>query len=161
MDVSQAIAQRRSIRGYTGEDVSEADIEAILDSGRWAPSGLNNQPWRFRVLRGADKDSICGFTKYSRIIEEAPACIAVFMDEKDCYSRDKDLQAVGACIQNMLLRIHELGLGGVWLGEILNQKEKVAEALGVDCELMAVIALGHPSEAVREPDRKGLKELII
>ncbi|MDD5617094.1 MAG: nitroreductase family protein [Candidatus Methanoperedens sp.] len=26
-------------------------IEKIIDAGRWAPSGLNNQAWRFIVVR--------------------------------------------------------------------------------------------------------------
>jgi nitroreductase len=45
------------------------------------------------------------------------------------------------------LTIHALGLGGVWLGEILKNKEKVRELLGADqdLELMAVVALGYPS----------------
>jgi nitroreductase len=60
----------------------------------------------------------------------------------------KDVQAVGACIQNMLLTIRSIGLGGVWLGEILKNKQKVEELLGAgeDLELMAVVALGHPHE---------------
>jgi nitroreductase len=41
-----------------------------------------------------------------------------------------------------------MGLGGVWLGEILKNKEKVGELLeaGENLELMAVVTLGHPDE---------------
>ena len=41
-----------------------------------------------------------------------------------------------------------MGLGAVWLGEILKNREKVKEVLEVseDLELMAVLALGHPTE---------------
>jgi hypothetical protein len=69
----------------------------------------------------------------------------------------KDVLAVGASIQNMLLTIHSMGLGGVWLGEILKNKERVGELLGAEAglELMAVIALGYPdgktSRSEREP----------
>ncbi len=41
------LISRRSIRQYTEKAVSREDITAILEAGRWAPSGLNNQPWRF------------------------------------------------------------------------------------------------------------------
>ena len=37
----------------------------------------------------------------------------------------KDVQGVAAAMENILLAIHLIGLGGVWLGEILNQKEMV------------------------------------
>ncbi|MBD3388894.1 MAG: nitroreductase family protein [Candidatus Altiarchaeales archaeon] len=160
MEVSDAIANRRSIRKYTGEEVSDNDIKAVLEAGRWGPSGLNNQPWKFKVLKGKVKDSIAEHTRYGHIIEAAPACIAVFLDVENSYNRDKDLQAIGACIQNMLLRIQSLGLGAVWLGEILNQREKVEETLGVEHELMAVIALGHPGEE-GSSDRKDMGELLL
>src|SRR6218665_1554909 len=45
--VLQAIRQRRSIRRYTDEAVSDEAVRLILEAGIWAPSGLNNQPCRF------------------------------------------------------------------------------------------------------------------
>jgi nitroreductase len=161
MDTSEAITGRRSVREYTKEDIQEDVVSAILDAGRWAPSGLNNQPWRFMVLRGAKKDAIARYTKYGDIIRGAPVCVAVFFDDESGYSRTKDLQAVGACIQNILLRIHDLGLGGVWLGEILNRRAEVEKELDVGYELMAVIAFGRPTEKGGSPERKELGELII
>ena len=94
--------------------------------GSWAPSGLNNQPWRFVIVRDSQlRSDLADCTKYGKIIRNAPVCIAVFMDQSKSYDRVKDLQAIGACIQNMLLSIHDLGLGAVWLGEILNKKGKL------------------------------------
>ena len=75
--------------------------------------------------------------------------ICVFLDRQACYDVRKDHQSAGACIQNMLLAAHALGLGAVWLGEIINQEDDVAAVLGVDgerYELQAVIALGHPDQ---------------
>jgi nitroreductase len=73
--------------------------------------------------------------------------------------------AVGASIQNMLLTIHSMELGGVWLGEILKNKEKVGELLRVDkdLELMAVVALGHPNgRALRsaKQDKPGKRDRL-
>ena len=90
-----------------------------------------------------------------RLSKKLP-CIAVFLDHLRVYDRTKDVQAVGASIQNMLLTIHSMELGGVWLGEILQNKEKVGELLRVDkdLELMAVVALGHPNgRALRSAKR--------
>jgi len=47
----QVINDRRSIRNYTDEKVSEEDLRLILESARQAPSGENAQPWRFIVVR--------------------------------------------------------------------------------------------------------------
>jgi len=44
------IQDRRSIREYTDEPVSEEHIEMILEAARQAPSGENAQPWRFIIV---------------------------------------------------------------------------------------------------------------
>ena len=115
----ETIKTRRSIRRFKKEPVSEEALDQILESGAWAPSGKNNQPWKFAVIRDtALKKSMAALTHSQSIIQGAPVCVAVFLDHSRVYDRTKDVQAVGACIQNMLLTIHSLGLGGVWLGEI-------------------------------------------
>jgi nitroreductase len=156
--VIETIKTRRSIRQFSKEPVSDETVNQILESGLWAPSGKNNQPWKFAIVQDLTlKETLATFTHSRSIIQGAPVCIAVFLDHSRVYDRTKDLQAVGACIQNMLLTIHSLGLGGIWLGEILKNKEKVAELLGAgkDLELMAVVALGHlakkPCEGERDP----------
>ena len=156
-----AIRERRSVRRFTKDKVSQKDIEDMIEAGIWAPSGLNNQPWKFKVLIRQEKNKIAIYTKYGKIIEEAPACIAVFLDNEKSYNRDKDLQAIGACIQNMLLEIHAKGFGGVWLGEILNQKTEVQQVLGIKNELMAVIAFGKPSEPPKKGQRLPKEEFIL
>lgn len=160
----EEIRTRRSIRKYRSDDVDDKIINFIMEMGTWAPSGLNNQPWKFVVIRDSVlKDEVSSQTKYSSIIQAAPVCIAVFLDNSQSYDRVKDIQACGACIQNMLLTIHNLGMGGVWLGEILKNRESVEKILDVpeSCELMAVIALGHTDEKKKEGSRKPLEDVIL
>jgi nitroreductase len=47
----KVIQDRRSIRDYTDEPVSDSDLDLILEAGRQAPSGENAQPWRFIIVR--------------------------------------------------------------------------------------------------------------
>jgi nitroreductase len=47
----KVIQDRRSIREWTDEPVSEEDLQMILEAGRQAPSGENAQPWRFIIVR--------------------------------------------------------------------------------------------------------------
>jgi nitroreductase len=49
--VWEAIYNRRSVRKFTDEPVSEEDIRRICEAGRWAPSGENSQGWRFIIIR--------------------------------------------------------------------------------------------------------------
>jgi len=52
MNVTEAVRSRQSIRAFLDKPVAREDIEAILDSARFAPSGGNLQPWRAYVLGG-------------------------------------------------------------------------------------------------------------
>jgi len=162
--VIDTILNRRSVREFTDKPVSKEDINTILNAGHWAPSGLNNQPWRFIVIRNPEtirKLSEC--THYSGIVAGAPLLIATFLDNETSYNRTKDIEAIGAAIQNMLLACCELGLGGGWLGEILNQKEKVNSIL--ECpsklELMSALAIGEPIPKERTSTRKTLSEIVF
>jgi nitroreductase len=164
LDIIEDIRSRRSVRKFTLEQVSDELIDRILEAGRWAPSGLNNQPWRFAVVkdRGLITD-ISKLTHYDKVVRGAQVLIPVFIDTEKIYHREKDIQGIGACLQNMLLEIHSLGLGAVWLGEIIRSNLPIKQLLGLgnDLELMAVIALGWPDEKPRTTKRKTLKELIV
>ena len=160
----ESIKLRRSIRKFTSQEIADEQVQQIIEAGMWAPSGLNNQPWRIAIIKDPHtRKSIAPLTRYAPIIEGAPLLLVVFLDAGASYDRTKDIQAIGACMQNMLLTIHDLGLGGVWLGEILKNKEQVAKILDApdSFELMAVIALGHPAEKGGRAYRKGVEEIVF
>lgn len=164
MDFLRVIRERRSIREYQDKPLPKGALEKILDAGRWAPSGLNNQPWRFFVIENRDKLlSLSKFTKYAAIIANARLALCVFLDYGSLYNRDKDIMAVGACIENMLLAAHALGVASCWLGEIINRKKEVQEFLKIDedLELMAVVTLGISAQDLSESCRKDIKSLLI
>ncbi len=50
----QVIQDRRSIRDYTDEPVSDQDLDMILEAARQAPSGENAQPWRFIIVKDVE-----------------------------------------------------------------------------------------------------------
>lgn len=164
MEVMEAIRSRRSVREFTAEPILDEDFEQLLEAARWAPSGLNNQPWRFMKVKDRTIiEKLSMLTKYRGVVAGAAAIIVVFLDNAEMYDRTKDLQSTGAAIQNMLLAAHERGLGATWLGEILNKREEVEALLEVpeDLELMAVVVLGHPVPRERTGVRHSLDELII
>jgi nitroreductase len=139
-------------------------MNKILEAGRWAPSGLNNQPWRFLVVDDAPRrESLAAFTRYGSVIRRASVVVIVCMEMTDSYNREKDLMAVGAAIQNMLLEAKDLRIGSCWLGEILNRKTDVSAFLKLerDLDVLAVIALGRPAGKKTKGFRKPLKKLLI
>ncbi len=164
MEIFEGIHTRRSIRHFTDIEVRKEDLDEIIKAGTWAPSGLNNQPWRFAVIKDKDmRYDMAQLTKYGKIIENAPVCIAVFADKDAMYNDVKDHQAVGACLQNMLLAAHALRLGAVWLGEILKNGDEVRKLLELpeSMDLMAVIAIGYPASKGKTPQRKDVSEVLL
>lgn len=53
MKVSEAVASRRSIRAFTDQPVTDAQLQSLLERSARAPSGGNLQPWRVFVLNGS------------------------------------------------------------------------------------------------------------
>jgi nitroreductase len=162
--ILKAIHERRSVRHFTEAPVSRDLIMTALQAASWAPSGLNNQPWRFVLIWDqAAREALAGLTRYSTILQSASVLIAVFLDKEASYDHLKDCQAIGACLQNLLLSLHSLDLGAVWIGEILKNKERVVEILKLPerLELMAVVAAGHPAHRSQQSHRRPLEELIL
>ena len=166
-DLLNLIKSRRSVRNFVYKKIDNDTIGAILECARWAPSGRNSQPWKVSIVSHPTvKRLIAENSKYGGIIESAYLNFVVFLDLERGYDRTKDVLAIGAFIQNMLLAIHAKGLGAVWIGEILKNKEKVSEIFKLSpdkFELMGVITCGLIDEALEkkeERERRALEEFI-
>ncbi|MBI3562252.1 MAG: nitroreductase [Gammaproteobacteria bacterium] len=58
LTVIDAMRERKSTRAFTPRPVPHATLEAILEAARWAPSGVNGQPWQVCVVQGQSKDTL-------------------------------------------------------------------------------------------------------
>ncbi|NHJ25936.1 MAG: nitroreductase family protein [Candidatus Lokiarchaeota archaeon] len=168
-DLISLIKSRRSRRNFIFQKVDNNTIKEIIECGRWAPSGNNTQPWKVCIVTHPTvKRMLAELSDYGGIMESAYANLVIFLDKERGYDRVKDLQAIGAFTQSLLLGIHAKGLGAVWIGEILKNKEKVDEIFKFPTEkyeLMCVIALGVIDEAleskkVEERERREIDEFI-
>jgi nitroreductase len=160
-DVLEAIAARRSIRKLTSDPVPRSEVEAILEAGRFAPSGKNTQPWRFVVVQSTERrEALSKLAPQADMIATAPVTIAVLRDRRAGYDELKDTQGIGAAIQNMLLAAHALGLGACWMGKTREPAIETVIAARDSEELMALIPIGHPVDIPEPPSRHSLKELV-
>ena len=81
MTVKEAIEKRRSIRKYKPDPVPEELINQILESARLAPSGVNRQPWRFRVVTDPDTRAKLREAAFNqKFVEQAPVVIVCCSD---------------------------------------------------------------------------------
>ena len=51
-EVLKALRERRSIRRYKPEQITDEELQAVLEAGTWAPTGMGRQdPWIVAVQR--------------------------------------------------------------------------------------------------------------
>ena len=157
-DYLNFIKSRKSIRNFVYKKIDQETIRNIIECGRWAPSGQNNQPWKVCiVIHPTVKRMLAELTKDGGIIEAAYVNLVVFLNLEKSYDKIKDIQTCGAFMENLLLGAHALSLGAVWLGEILKDKEKVNDIFKLSpdkFELMGVIAIGVIDEELEKKEKK-------
>jgi nitroreductase len=101
LTVKEAIERRRSIRKYKPNPVPNNLIDQILESARLAPSGVNRQPWRFRVVTDPETKAKLREAAFNqRFVEEAPLVIVCCSDlmtfVRDTKKRMQELVDAGA-----------------------------------------------------------------
>ena len=148
-ELIQTILARRSIRKYTDEAVSEADIKTLLEAAMAAPSASNRKPWQFIVV--TERQTLDGLAEahpHGKMLFDAPLCISVCGDltEMERFW----VQDCSAATENLLLAATALGLGAVWLG-VYPRDDRVAtmrEILGLPERItpLNLISIGHPAE---------------
>ncbi|MFW9952842.1 MAG: nitroreductase family protein [Candidatus Thorarchaeota archaeon] len=164
-DLIKLIKSRKSIRNFIFQKIDNNTIKEIIDCGRWAPSGNNTQPWKVCIVTHPTvKRMLAELSNYGGIMESAYVNLVVFLDKERGYDRVKDVQGIGAFLQNILLAVHAKGLGAVWIGEILKNKEKVDEIFKFPTEkyeLMCVIAIGVVDEPLesKKAERRERREI--
>ena len=153
------IMTRVSVREFTGEKITDAQIDTLLRAAMAAPSAINKQPWAFIVV--TDEDLIAKLGEalpYSRCSNH-PACAII-----PCGDLSKAIEGemgafwvndVSAATENLLLAAHSMGLGAVWTGlhPDMNRATMVQQLLGLPEHIipLCVVPVGLPAE---NPDVK-------
>lgn len=129
----ESILNRRSVRVYSEDQIKQEDLDLILQSGCYAPSGCNMQPWHFTVIQNKEILSVLNsetkkellnskneyfqnFAKNEKydIFYNAPTVI-VISGEKQALVPQTDC---AAATENMLLAAESLNIGTCWIGLI-------------------------------------------
>ena len=152
------IFERRSIRKYTGKEVSDESIKELLKAAMAAPSAGNQQPWDFIVVKDRTVlNEIPKVHQYAQMLKEAPVAIIVC----GVLEREKHvgywMQDCAAAIENILIEAQFLGLGAVWLG-VYPREDRVSglkKLLEIPENVIpiAVISIGYPAESKEASQR--------
>ena len=155
----QNIMTRVSVREFTGEKISEAQIDTLLRAAMAAPSAINKQPWAFIVVTDEEKIAALGDAlPYSRCSNKPAVAIIPCGDLSKAIPGEMGafwVNDVSAATENLLLAAHAMGLGAVWTGlhPDMNRAKMVQEMLGLPEHIipLCVVPVGVPAE---NPDIK-------
>lgn len=117
--VMQNILSRKSVRAYTDQSVSRAQIDTLLRAAMAAPTGRDMRPWKFIVID--DKEMLKTLAEqlpYAKMLPEAQAAVLVcgdlsVTDDKGNPSGNWMFDC-SAATENLLLAAESMGLGAVW-----------------------------------------------
>ncbi len=162
------IKKRRSITNFLSKSVNEKVLQDVLEAGRWAPSWLNKQPWKFIVVSDESirlRASDIVPTVFSSTVRVAPVIIAI------CVNPDLNpyhyIEEGAAVTQNMALAAHSMGLGTIWIGtfsladEKNSTERKLKDLLKIPKKwrLISLLPLGYP-KFKGQKTRKELNEIV-
>jgi len=158
MDTLQTIMTRRSVRHFTSQPVTDAELESLLRAAMQAPSSGNGQPWYFIVLTDHNiMDEVTKFHPTAAAIKEAPLAILICGDETLEGKPGRWMMDCAAASQNMLLAAHGLGLGSVWLGIHPDPAriEGVSKLMGLPPQIhpLSIVAIGRAAATPEPVDR--------
>ena len=154
IDVVRPLLRVRQIRDFTPDLVSDAELEAITEVGRWSGSSRNTQPWRFILIR--DEATIRKIAQLgqpqTRSLTTATAAVAIALpsDPKKAVAYAYD---DGRAAERMLIAASFLRLGAAIAWVMPDVREAIGELLHLpeDWMVRTIVALGHPTEAAKRP----------
>jgi nitroreductase len=167
MEVFEAIRNRRSIRSFKKSEVSDNDIERLIEAASCAPSAGNIQPWEFIVVRDPHQRYELSVAALNQsFIEEAPVAVVVCADqtrsEKGYGSRGKDLyciQDTAAAVENLLLAAYAVGLGACWVGAFEEEMVRKTMRTPKHVRPVAIVPIGYAAQAPKTRRRRSVPEI--
>lgn len=157
-EVLKAIRERRSIRRYKEQQITEDELTTVLEAGTWAPTGHGTQdPVIIAVQNKGLRDKLSRMNAEIFKVESdpyygAPTIVLVFAS-RDSHNRERDASLV---LGNMMLAAHSIGLASCWINRVdamfeTEEGKQIMQELNLPDTLAGVgsLALGYASSQPR------------
>ena len=160
--VLQALRERRSCRSYKPEQITDEELQAVLEAGTWAPTAMGFQdPWIVAVQNPALLEKISRMNRevWGRDIDPfygAPTYVLVFASNPEKWKNG--VPDGSLVLGNMMLAAHAVGLGSCWINReremfATDEGRALMAELGLPEGLIGIgaLALGYPAAPPRAP----------
>lgn len=150
------LQKNRSVRGYDHSfRVREDQLVSLVEAARLAPSAMNQQALRYRLVTTEEADKVTPHIRMGAALPELnlpfegtePQAFVVICTTKEGRFVDIDL---GIATQTILLRAVEMGLNGLCIAAF--DREAVREGLGLSLNPQIIVAIGRSAEHIEVVD---------
>lgn len=187
METYEAIMTRRSTRNFKSDAVEQDKLEKILNAGRLAPSGRNNQWNHFFVITDSNvigelakiveqtfakmeiteytyesiKNSILRSQKGGYVYSYNAPILIIVANKKNYGNNIADC---AVAIENMMIMANDIGLGSCWINQLkwLNEEPTLIEymkklGMNEDERVYGSMVIGYPATKDGKPNRNPLE----
>ena len=164
MHFFELINTRQSVRSYKPDDISDIELQQVLEAARLAPTASNRQPFKLIVIHSSGRE-----IELRRIYDrdwfvQPPLVICICGTPNQAWIRrdGKNYCEVDVAIamDHLILAAAELGLGTCWIADFDPKATREVLGLPDDVVPMVVTPLGYPNDQPRQKKRRDLNELV-
>ena len=157
MDFDEVLLKRRSVRKFTGEEVTKNQLNEILKAGLLAPTSMNRKPCSFLVV--SDRETLKELSEVkqhgSQFLAGADKAIVVIANtlKADTWIEDSSI-----ALSFMHLMAANVGVGSCWIQIHLRKSAEgedaerlVRDIVKIDdyFRIVGILALGNPDGEVK------------
>ncbi|MED9872998.1 MAG: nitroreductase family protein [Eggerthellaceae bacterium] len=167
MEFKELIKARYSCKKYDGKQISNDQLQAILEAGRLAPTAKNLQEQHIYVMQSEEALAIIDEVTPCRY--GAPTVLVVAFDAEDVYvypgeQRDSGIEDASIVATHMLLAAKDAGVDSCWINRFNPAELKEKLGLPENEEILMLMDLGYAAEGAgplaNHDKRKSLDETV-
>lgn len=162
-EVNELIKNRWSPRAFSNQAINDEQVKELLEAASWAPSAMNEQPWRYYYAHKGDAafDKLIGCLVPANQLWAKNAAVIIASCASTVYEKTQAenrvaLYDTGAANANLLTQATSQNIYGHVMGGFDPVTTKEVLALGETIVPVCFIALGYLGNADDLPD--GFKE---
>ena len=147
MNYSALIENRRSVREFTDQDVSAADLALLKAFYYEQCKRLDPRIKTALLVLGSEaREKLEGAAGYNSFLIGAPTYLVLLTQKHPLANLN-----AGYMMEDLVLKLTEMGLGSCWI--TFTDSDAVKKALAIDSrlEVGAILAFGHGKKAARRP----------
>ena len=167
MDFLELAKERYSCKKFSDKDITNEQLEKILEVGRLAPTAKNLQELKIYVIKS--QEGLAKIDKITPCRYGAPTVILVAFNKNNVFTypgntRDSGIEDASIVATHMMLAASSLGVDNCWINFFNPEDAKKEFNLPEDEEVLMFLDLGFKAEGVKPManhfSRKNLTETV-